>query len=277
MSSLDKTGYPDQIESNIYRVRANNPGIMTGNGTNTYIIGSESFCVIDPGPIDEQHIENILAFTNRKISLILVTHTHSDHSPASTVIAAETGASIAGKLPMKVLPTDPEFIVDVLLEDDQVLNPGKDKLTVIATPGHASNHLCYLDMTSGMLFSGDHIMQGSTVVINPPDGDMTDYLCSLNKLKQYPIRQIAPGHGHVIQDWVQEVDTLIDHRIEREKAVLSCVHTNPGRTAMDLVQHVYPDITLELMLPASRSLLAHLIKLEQDSAVIKQQGCWYPA
>ena len=249
----------------VQRLTAPNPGAMTGPGTNTYILGDGGpFTVIDPGPADESHIAALLALTNSQIERILVTHTHRDHSPGARVLKEKTGAALMGMPPPDDPAQDRGFVPDRILARGERLETGAGTLRVIHTPGHASNHLCYLLENEQMLFSGDHIMQGSTVVINPPDGDMGAYLNSLAELLQEDIRHIAPGHGFLMGHAHAVVDYLSSHRLAREHKVIEALkHYAPARLA-DLTPKVYDDVSPAIHGVASRSLLAHLIKLEQD-------------
>ncbi|MDX1634470.1 MAG: MBL fold metallo-hydrolase [Marinobacter sp.] len=249
----------------VQRLTAPNPGAMTGPGTNSYILGHGGrFTVIDPGPADERHIAALLALTGSRIERILVTHTHRDHSPAAGALREATGAELMG-MPAPDEPSqDRNFTPDRTLAHGEVLDTGAGRLKVIHTPGHASNHLCYLLEPEQMLFSGDHIMQGSTVVINPPDGDMGAYLRSLADLLQEDIRYIAPGHGFIMANAHAVIDYLTSHRLAREHKVVEALrHHGPARLA-DLTPKVYDDVSAALHGVASRSLLAHLIKLEED-------------
>ncbi|MFN2646054.1 MAG: MBL fold metallo-hydrolase [Burkholderiales bacterium] len=261
-------GAPKRLDRCVTRLIAPNPGMMTGPGTNTYIVGTESArAVIDPGPDMASHIEKILAFSN--IKWILCTHTHLDHSPAAAAIKAATGAQVLGR--PAPAGQDATFKPDVVVENGQRIAIGETSdslaLRAIHTPGHASNHLCYLLEQTKMLFTGDHVMQGSTVVINPPDGDMRAYLQSLEQLIAEDIAIIAPGHGYLIGAPKKEFRRLIAHRLAREaKVVDALVKTGPA-TLDELLPHVYNDVPARLHRVAARSLSAHLEKLVADGAV----------
>src|SRR5204862_2061923 len=256
-------GEPKRLDRWVTRLIAPNPGMMTGPGTNTYIVGEKARAVIDPGPDIASHIEKILACG--EIKWILCTHTHMDHSPAAAALKAATGAQLLGR------PAPPgqdaSFAPDFVLENGQRVDLGSVTLRAIHTPGHASNHLCYLLEQTKMLFTGDHVMQGSTVVINPPDGDMRAYLDSLEKLLEEDIAIIAPGHGYLIGAPHKELRRLIAHRLAREEKVVNALVKAGAATIDDLLPHVYDDVPARLHRVAARSLTAHLEKLVADGAV----------
>jgi len=253
-------GVPKQLDRWVRRVIAPNPGVMTGPGTNTYFVGN---AVIDPGPAIASHVEKILE--QGPIKWILCTHTHQDHSPAATLLKAATGAQVLGR--PAPAGQDATFKPDVVLENGQRIDLGEITLRAIHTPGHASNHLCYLLEETKMLFTGDHVMQGSTVVINPPDGDMRAYLRSLEKLLGEDIAIIAPGHGYLIGAPHNEVRRLIAHRLGREKKVVRAL-AQLGEASLDeLLPVVYDDVPARIHHVAARSLTAHLDKLAADGAV----------
>jgi glyoxylase-like metal-dependent hydrolase (beta-lactamase superfamily II) len=258
------SGQLDEIAPGVRRLVARNPGFMTGPGTNTYLVGTQGCAVIDPGPHDLVHIERILEAAGGRVSAILATHTHPDHSPAVAALAQSTGAEVLGRGAPVHGRQDATFAPTRVLNDGDVVRVGDVALRAIHTPGHASNHLCYLLEGAGMLFSGDHVMQGSTVVIGPPDGDMKVYLQSLARLQREPVTRIAPGHGTVIEDAQSEVARLIAHRLQREAKVVERLR-RAGRATIDvLVASVYDDVDPRLHPVAKGSLLAHLLKLEAD-------------
>jgi glyoxylase-like metal-dependent hydrolase (beta-lactamase superfamily II) len=261
------SGQLDEIAPAVRRLVANNPGFMTGPGTNTYVVGRERFFVIDPGPDDAVHVGRILDVTGGRIAAVLVTHTHRDHSPAARSIAAATGAQLLGRSPPNDGRQDADFVPQRTLQDGDVERADDIGLRAVHTPGHASNHLCYVLEGSGLIFTGDHLMQGSTVVIAPPDGDMGQYLASLRRLQHEPVARIAPGHGLVIEDAQAEIARIITHRLQREAKVFSRLQ-EAGSGAVDaLVSRVYDDVDPRLYPIAKSSLLAHLIKLEGDGRV----------
>jgi len=266
------SGQLDEIAPGVRRLVARNPGFMTGPGTNTYLVGTQRCAVIDPGPHDPVHIERILDAAGGRVSAILATHTHPDHSPAVAALAQSTGAEVLGRGPPVHGRQDATFAPTRVLNDGDVVRADDLVLRAIHTPGHASNHLCYLLEGAGMLFSGDHVMQGSTVVIGPPDGDMKVYLQSLARLQREPVTRIAPGHGTVIEDAQSEVARLIAHRLQREAKVVERLRRT-GRATIDvLVASVYDDVDPRLHPVAKGSLLAHLLKLEADGRAARDDA-----
>jgi glyoxylase-like metal-dependent hydrolase (beta-lactamase superfamily II) len=258
------SGQLDEIAPGVRRLVARNPGFMTGPGTNTYLVGTQRLAVIDPGPQDSIHIDRILEAAGGRVSAILATHTHPDHSPAVAALAQATGAEILGRGAPAHGRQDATFAPARVLNDGDSVRVGDLALRAIHTPGHASNHLCYLLEGTGLMFSGDHIMQGSTVVIGPPDGNMQQYLQSLARLQHEPVTRIAPGHGVVIEDAQGEIARLIAHRLQREAKVAERLR-RVGRATLDvLVTSVYDDVDPRLHPVAKGSLLAHLLKLEAD-------------
>jgi glyoxylase-like metal-dependent hydrolase (beta-lactamase superfamily II) len=263
-----------QVSPLVRRLTAPNPGMMTGPGTNTYIVGSDALALIDPGPDNDAHLAAILDVVGARLRWILCTHTHHDHSPGARALKAATDAEVIG---MRAPPhgnQDTAFAPDRIFAHGDALDCGEFKLTAIHTPGHASNHLCYLLDREKLLFTGDHIMQGSTVVINPPDGDMVAYLQSLASLLELDIERVAPGHGHPIEGPHDEARRLIAHRLKREQKVVDAFDVNNPATLDELLPIVYADTSPRLHQVARRSLHAHLLKLARDGRVWQQGERW---
>jgi len=261
-------GVPFRLNSRVRRLLAPNPGIMTGPGTNTYLLGDREVAVLDPGPALPAHIDAILAAAGDRIRWIVCTHTHPDHSPAWQAIAAATGAEVIGASPPADEHQDASFKPAVEVRHDFVLRTDEFTLRALHTPGHVGNHYCYLLEEEGMLFAGDHIMNGSTVVIIPPSGDMKAYIESLQLLLDYPLQCIAPGHGEVMPEPIAVVDWLVQHRLMRERKVLDGLQRT-GRTPLDrLVKVVYDDVATSLHKMAVLSMTAHLIKLQHERRVL---------
>ena len=277
MSPVLEPGVLYELAPGVRRLVAPNAGMMTGPGTNTYLLGVRDVAVIDPGPAIEGHIDAIVDAVGVAVRWVLVTHTHSDHSPAAPLLARRTGAALLGRPAPSGIHQDATFHPDRVLEDGEVISTEEFALEVIGTPGHASNHLCYLHSQLRWLFTGDHIINGSTVVIDPPDGSMAEYLQSLRRLESFEIEAIAPGHGEVIADPMAAIGWIIAHRLERERMVAAAVLANPGHTSRELVPRVYDGINPALHEVAERSLLAHLEKLEQDGRVLCLEGRWRPS
>jgi glyoxylase-like metal-dependent hydrolase (beta-lactamase superfamily II)/8-oxo-dGTP pyrophosphatase MutT (NUDIX family) len=268
-------GHPVWLSPRVLRVTAPNGSLMTGPGTNSYFIGAPSlaagergWALLDPGPDDAAHVQALLAAAPGPITRILVTHTHKDHSPAAAAIARATGAPSFGLKPTHPEWQDNEFDpVHTLADGDRLdLGPGTT-LRVVHTPGHASNHLCYLLEEEKLLFTGDHLMQGSTVVINPPDGDMVAYLASLERLLDFDLAWLAPGHGFLIDQPHAVVRKTVAHRLGREAKVLSALQrlaaSRPAHED-ELLAEVYADTPAALHSVARRSLRAHLLKLAAE-------------
>ncbi len=260
----------------VSRVLAPNPSWETGPGTNTYLIGREEFTVLDPGPDMESHLEALMEGTGGRISRIVVTHTHEDHSPAAARLSAMTGAPVMGLTGGDDGYQDASFKPDHSLQHDDVIEAADHRLRVIHTPGHVGNHLCFLLEEEGMLFTGDHIMSGSTVVIIPPSGDMGDYLDSLALLRQYPLQSLAPGHGEVMETPFGVIEQLINHRLRREAKVLDALRLAGGCSLEQLLPLAYDDVDQSLHALASLSLWAHLLKLSRDGLAHEQDGHWQP-
>ena len=254
----------------VRRITAGNSSVFTGPGTNTYLVGKEEITVIDPGPAMPEHIENIAKACGDDIKQILVTHTHPDHSPGAKLLHQRTAAPVMGMYALHKQTQDKTFKANKVLEDGDEIREIEYTLKAIHTPGHASNHLCYLLEEEKMIFTGDHIMEGSTVVIGPPDGNMKQYIESLEKLKQFDISMIAPGHGNLMKDPKNVVDWIVSHRMFREKKVVDALTEFSKANLDQLVEKVYDDVDERLHGIARASLLAHLNKLvEEDKAVNK--------
>jgi glyoxylase-like metal-dependent hydrolase (beta-lactamase superfamily II) len=259
-------GVAGALSPMVRRIVASNPGMMTGPGTNTYLVGIDEIAVIDPGPDDAAHLDAIAGCGGDRIRWILLTHTHEDHSPGAAGLKKRTGAEILAFGPGEGRG---KVRLDGTLGDGAVIEATEFHLTALHTPGHASNHLCYLLNEERTLFTGDHIMQGSTVVISPPDGDMATYLDSLERLKTIRprLKAIAPGHGHVIDDPLAVVDATIAHRLAREAQVLDVLRERGPAAITDLVEQIYADVVPELHPVARRTVWAHLRKLADEGVV----------
>ncbi len=258
----------------VRRLTAPNPGMMTGPGTNTYILGTAALALVDPGPESEAHLAAMLAAVGNRLRWILCTHTHLDHSPGARALKAATGAEVIGMRAPQQGNQDAQFAPDRVLKHGDVLDCGEFALRAVHTPGHASNHLCYLLVQEKLLFTGDHVMQGSTVVISPPDGDMVAYLESLQALLALDIERIAPGHGHPIDNPHDEARRLIAHRLKREQKVLAAFAAKNPATLDELLPIVYADTSERLHPVARRSLHAHLLKLEREGRVGRHGERW---
>ena len=264
----------------IKRVTAPNPSPFTLHGTGTYIIGKEQLCVIDPGPLIESHVNNILEVANDKnISHILITHTHADHSPAASLLKRKTGAKTYAfdSYPKGVRGSkfeeahDKDFSPDKKLKDNEIIK-GKDwTIRALHTPGHTSNHLCYALEEENILFTGDHVMGWATTVIVPPDGDMDDYISSLRRLLKKDYKLFLPTHGDVIKNPHKYVRGLIAHRKMREVQILEELRKN-SLSINDMVPKFYSNTDKRLWPAASMSLLATLLSLKKKNKVASQNN-----
>ncbi len=266
-------GKPSVLGTGVRRIVAPNAGLMTGPGTNTYLLGRGEITVLDPGPDDAGHLQAITDAADGVIRWIVVTHTHRDHSPLAAVLAERTGARLIGGSPPNDGRQDQTFRPDHLPRDGERLQLGGILLTAVHTPGHASNCVSYLLDDERLLFTGDHVLEGVSPVILPPDGDMTAYMGSLQKLAAYEFERIAPGHGGVMQRGKRVISLLRAHRVAREdKVVGKLMH---GAATLDqLTPAVYDDVPQERHAWARLTLEAHLIKLARDGRVIESAGSW---
>ncbi len=268
-----------QLAPGLRRVTAANPGVMTGAGTNTYLLGEQDVAVVDPGPDMPQHVDAILGAIEQgggRLARIFATHTHMDHSPATASLLQHRKVEVVGALASDHMFQDGNFAPDIECGHDQVFDAAEYSLRAIATPGHVSNHFCFLEQNSGFLMTGDHIMNGSTVVIIPPSGDMAAYINSLKILLDYPLTHLAPGHGDIMENPAAVVQWLVDHRLQREAKVLEVLQTQGEGSVDELVLDVYNDVPVDVHPVAKLSLLAHLIKLEQEGRAQQLHKRWSP-
>lgn len=271
----------EQVEPGIRRLLAHNPSHFTFTGTQTYVVGEGDVAVIDPGPDERDHIDGLIqALGNERVTAIMCTHTHRDHSPASRPLAEATGAPIIGCAPLAISDDGPraDASFDFDYQPDLVLAHGGKvagdhwTLEAVATPGHTSNHLCFA-LDNGALFSGDHVMGWSTTIVSPPDGDMADYMASLDLLLARSDRIYYPTHGPAITDPRAHVQALIAHRRGREAQILAQLEAGEG-SIPNMVTALYQDTDPALYPAAARSVLAHLIDLRERGRVTNDGETW---
>ncbi len=287
-------GETEQLEPLVRRVLAPNPSPYTYTGTQTWLVGGGTeVAVIDPGPAGgsqpghadingEGHVEAILrAVGDARITAIMCTHTHRDHSPAAIPLQAATGAPIIGCAPLVLADDGPRgdsafdatYAPDLVLADGDRVSGDGWTLQAVATPGHTSNHLCYSLTQTGALFTGDHVMKWSTSVVSPPDGDMAAYMASLQKLYDRDDRVYYPAHGPAVEKPRQLVRGMIGHRRQRERQIVKLLSVGEGNVAA-MVKVMYKGLDPRLHGAAARSVLAHLIELEQRGTVYKTGEHW---
>ncbi|NWK95081.1 MBL fold metallo-hydrolase [Sphingobium lactosutens] len=265
------TGLLMPLSPLVARVLAPNPSPFTYTGTQTYVVGTEAVAIIDPGPDDAEHLAALAAaIAGRPVVAILCTHTHRDHSPAARPLSELTGAPVIGCAPLTLDDDGPRadaaFDADyrpdrVLADGEQVTGPGWT-LEAVATPGHTSNHLCFALLEENVLFTGDHVMGWSTSVISPPDGDMSAYMRSMQRLLDRDDAIYYPAHGDPIETPQRLVRGMMGHRKQREGQILRFLERNGESAIPDMVADMYKGVDPRLYGAAGRSVLAHLIDLD---------------
>ncbi len=280
------TGTAEQLDPLIRRVLAPNPSPYTYTGTQSYVVGAGSdVAVIDPGPNDPVHIEAIMETVGEaRIAAIMCTHTHRDHSPAAAPLAQRTGAPVVGCAPLVLKSDRPRadeafdttYAPDRVLEDGEQMRGEGWTLTAVHTPGHTSNHLCFALEESKALFTGDHVMGWSTSVVIPPDGDMGDYLRSLERLMARDDAVYHSAHGAAITKPQQLVRGMIGHRRQRENQILRLLG-EAARPIPEFIPAMYKGLDPRLITAAEMSVEAHLIDLEKRGMVAKSEGVWRSA
>jgi glyoxylase-like metal-dependent hydrolase (beta-lactamase superfamily II) len=270
VEALPVTGAVQQVAAAVWRIVAPNAGPLTGAGTNTYVVGRERPVVIDPGCDDPEHLERVLTAAGGRIECILCTHSHPDHSPGAGWLRGRTGAPVQGLPAPDDGHQDPAYAPDAGLADGERIAAGGEGLRVVHTPGHASNHVCLLLEGAGLLFTGDHLMSGSTVIIIPPDGSMRLYLDSLARLRELPLVALAPGHGALMPRAIAEIDRVTAHRLAREAKLARALDCRGVATLEDLLPDVYDDVPKFMHAYARHSLLAHAHKLVEDGRAAQE-------
>lgn len=277
-----QTGVPQQLEPLVARVLAPNPSPYTYSGTQSHLVGADDLAVIDPGPLDDGHVAALIAaIAGRPVRAIVITHHHRDHSPAAPALQAATSAPIVGAAPFALMDDGPraDAAFDATYAPDRVLAEGEGvsgngwTLTALATPGHTSNHLAFVLPEANALFSGDHVMGWSTSIVSPPDGDMAEYMASLEKLIGRGERVYYPGHGDPVDTPQRLVRGMLGHRRQREGQILRRLGEQP-RSIPQLAAAMYAGLDPQLLPAAERSVLAHLIDLQRRSLVAKEGATW---
>jgi len=270
----------EPLEPGIARLLAANPSPFTFTGTQSYLVGEAEVAVIDPGPDLPAHVDGILAALGaRRLVAIACTHTHRDHSPAARPLAAATGAPIIGCAPLSLRSVGPradasfdgDYRPDRVLGDNEAIEVDGFALTALATPGHTSNHLCFA--YRGALFTGDHVMGWSTSVVVPPDGDMGDYMASLDKLRGRDDRIYYPAHGPAVTRPQQLVRGMMGHRLQRERQIVKRLEEG-DRTVPEIVAAAYPGLDPRLVAAAGGSVTAHLLDLVRRGLVKRSEDQW---
>ncbi len=271
-------GVLEPITPLIRRIVANNPGPFTYKGTGTYVVGHGKVAIIDPGPLMEEHVDALLgALKGETVTHIMVTHTHHDHSPAAALVKARTGAKTYGYGPHgegfdagSGSGADRDFVPDVTLRDnDTVEGPGW-RLEALHTPGHCSNHLSFILPEEQALFSGDHVMGWSTSVVTPPDGDMRDYMTSLDKVLARDDAIYWPTHGPSVIDPKPHVKAFITHRHERTDSIVDFLKGVRDASPDEIVLGVYQGLDPKLRPAAARSVMAHLVALAAEGKIASE-------
>ncbi|MEL0435779.1 MBL fold metallo-hydrolase [Phycobacter sp. K97] len=282
-------GIPDLLQPGVRRILAPNPSPMTYRGTNTYLVGETDLAVIDPGPVIESHLDAILAAVGpgQRISHVIVTHAHVDHSPLAAELSRRTDAPVLGFGPASAGRSavmqhlvdqgmqgggegiDTAFSPDIELSDGEVITGGGWSLEVLHTPGHLGNHIALA--LGSACFTADHVMGWASSLVSPPDGDLTDFMASCRKLRARPWEVFYPGHGAPIEDPAARLDWLITHREAREAAILDALTSGPA-TPGDLARKIYTETPAALLMAAERNVLAHLIDLVGKSRVAPSSG-----
>jgi glyoxylase-like metal-dependent hydrolase (beta-lactamase superfamily II) len=279
---IQATDVAQTLSPLVRRVLAPNPSPFTFTGTQTYLVGTGDVAVIDPGPADPDHIAGILKATEgERITAIVCTHTHRDHSPGAKPLAAATGAPIIGCAPLSIDDSgpradasfDPDYAPDRVMVEGELLTGQGWTLEAVATPGHTSNHLCFAFIEEDALFTGDHVMGWSTTVVSPPDGDMADYMASLDKLVGRTDKIYYPAHGEPVTNPQRFARSLAGHRKQREGQILRLVKEGVG-VIEDMVPRMYAGIDKRLYPAAGRSVLAHLIDLENRGIAARNGADW---
>lgn len=288
-------GTPVPVARNVARLTVNNPSPFTFHGTNSYIVGTDSLAIIDPGPDNDAHFRALTdAIAGREVTHILVSHTHRDHSPLARRLRETTGALIVAEGPHRAArplhdgeinpfgeSSDTDFVPDIAIGDNESITGDGWKLTALHTPGHTANHASFALEDSGIVFSADHVMAWATTIVAPPDGSMADYMASLEKMMERDDRIYLPGHGGPVNDPAAFLRGLRTHRRMRERAVMARIKAG-DRTIPEMVKVIYQSTDASLHGAAGLSVLAHIEDLIEKGEVVTDgppsiSGLYLPA
>ena len=266
------------VAAKVRRILAPNPGLMTGPGTNTYLIGSRALVVLDPGPADTAHLEAIVAAVGgARVVAVAASHTHRDHAALAAALAARLAAPLVGRVARHPACDEPGFVPDVVAAEGFSLATDAGELIAVASPGHASNHLCWHQPALRLAYTGDHVLGTVSPVILPPDGDMAEYLDSLARLRRLDLETLAPGHGPLLAEPQAVIAALVRHRLAREAQVAAALAAAGCASLEALLPVVYRDVDAALHRYARCSLEAHLIKLARDGRARRAGTDWLAA
>lgn len=271
-------GMVEAVAPGVQRLIAPNPSPMTGPGTNSYVVGSGPCAIIDPGVNDDAHLDALVAAAPGEIATVLVSHAHPDHTGGARRLAERLGVPVQAHATRLQGVRDKAFVADRFLVDGDCVALGEMTLEALHTPGHAADHLCFFWREAGLLFAGDTVMADVTVVILPPDGGMTAYLQSLTRLRELPIKRIAPGHGRMLDDALVVLAQIVEHRLAREAQVREVLNEDGQTSADAIAARLYPDLDPRLRGMAAAQVESHLIRLaELGEARSASDGGWAPA
>ncbi|MGN8159320.1 MBL fold metallo-hydrolase [Salinisphaera sp. SWV1] len=274
MERHDRIAGPVTVDAGLRCLTAPNPSLMTGPGTNSYIVGRGPYVIVDPGVDDDSHLDALIAACDGQIASICLTHRHPDHVGGAGRLAERTGAPVRAWPKPELAHYDRPVPVDQPLADGETLAAGDMSMVVRHTPGHATDHVAFELPDIGVLLAGDALMTDATVVILPPDGDMGAYFSTLERLAGLHVQRIAPAHGRVIEHPGSAIAEVIAHRRQRESQVAAALSANAPRTAEDIAQTLYPQLHDRLQAMAALQVHAHLLHLATRGRAVADGGGW---
>lgn len=256
-----------RLSERVRLVRADNPSPMTLEGTNTYLVGDGDLLIVDPGPDSREHLDAVRdAVDGARVTAILLTHRHHDHSDGARMFAEAFDAQVAAF-------GGPDYLADVVVSDGTRVGGHGTFLTAVHTPGHASDHVCYVLEEEGVVFSGDHVLGRGTTIVAFPDGDMAAYMASLERVRALNPQRIFPGHGPILDDPAPVLTEYVEHRLMRERQIVDALGKGEG-SPMDLVKRIYTDVDPKLHTAAEYNVRAHLDKLAHEGRATERDGMW---